>query len=134
MKIVRFQNIKELARVLLNYIHIYNQKELSVCVVANYEYITSLAEELIRCGATIYNIDLTAQHYDGYYKEFTLSLCNNMISVTRAWHGCQNWMPEDYNWIVDDMVLVHQDCNSKLLRRIDTKAKYEFSIAEYDED
>ena len=83
-------------------------------------------EDLIAGGVSIAN-EIELQDYDvaHYDKEFVLYLTKNGVNVEKTWND------GTYYYGSADISFIHEDCNSKLIKYVDSKTIYEFG---YDED
>ena len=97
-----------------------------ISVYGKYDVIKDILEDLIASGVTIAN-EIELQDYDvaHYDKEFVLYLTVNGINVEKTWND------GTYYYGSADISFIHEDCNSKLIKYVDSKTIYEFG---YDED
>ena len=97
-----------------------------ISVYGKYDVIKDVLEDLIISGVSIAN-EIELQDYDvSYYdKEFVLYLTKNGVNVEKIWHN------DTYYYGSADISFIHEDCNSKLIKYVDSKTIYEFG---YDED
>ena len=97
-----------------------------ISVYGKYDVIKELLEDLIASGVSIAN-EIELQDYDvaHYDKEFVLYLTVNGINVEKTWND------GTYYCGSADISFIHEDCNSKLIKYVDSKTIYEFG---YDED
>ena len=97
-----------------------------ISVYGKYDVIKELLEDLIASGVSIAN-EIELQDYDvaHYDKEFVLYLTVNGINVEKTWND------GTYYYGSADISFIHEDCNSKLIKYVDSKTIYEFG---YDED
>lgn len=97
-----------------------------ISVYGKYDVIKELLEDLIASGVSIAN-EIELQDYDvaHYDKEFVLYLTVNGINVEKIWND------GTYYYGSADISFIHEDCNSKLIKYVDSKTIYEFG---YDED
>ena len=97
-----------------------------ISVYGKYDVIKNILEDLIISGVSIAN-EIELQDYDvSYYdKEFVLYLTKNGVNVEKIWHN------DTYYYGSADISFIHEDCNSKLIKYVDSKTIYEFG---YDED
>lgn len=97
-----------------------------ISVYGKYDVIKDVLEDLIASGISIAN-EIELQDYDvaHYDKEFVLYLTTDGVNVEKIWH-------EDvYYYGSADISFIHEDCNSKLIKYVDSKTVYEFG---YNED
>ena len=97
-----------------------------ISVYGKYDVIKELLEDLIASGVTIAN-EIELQDYDvaHYDNEFVLYLTKNGVNVEKTWNN------DTYYYGSADISFIHEDCNSKLIKYVDSKTIYEFG---YDED
>lgn len=97
-----------------------------ISVYGKYDVIKDILEDLIASGVSIAN-EIELQDYDvaHYDKEFVLYLTVNGINVEKTWNN------DTYYYGSADISFIHEDCNSKLIKYVDSKTIYEFG---YDED
>ena len=97
-----------------------------ISVYGKYDVIKELLEDLIASGVSIAN-EIELQDYDvaHYDKEFVLYLTKNGVNVEKTWNN------DTYYYGSADISFIHEDCNSKLIKYVDSKTIYEFG---YDED
>ena len=97
-----------------------------ISVYGKYDVIKDILEDLIASGVSIAN-EIELQDYDvaHYDKEFVLYLTKNGVNVEKTWNN------DTYYYGSADISFVHEDCNSKLIKYVDSKTIYEFG---YDED
>ena len=97
-----------------------------ISVYGKYDVIKNILEDLIMSGVSIAN-EIELQDYDvaHYDKEFVLYLTKNGVNVEKTWND------DTYYYGSADISFIHEDCNSKLIKYVDSKTIYEFG---YDED
>lgn len=99
-----------------------------ISVYGKYDVIKDILEDLIMSGVSIAN-EIELQDYDvSYYdKEFVLYLTTNGVNVEKTY----DVESDTYLSGSADISFIHEDCNSKLIKYVDSKTIYEFG---YDED
>ena len=97
-----------------------------ISVYGKYDVIKDILEDLIASGVSIAN-EIELQDYDvaHYDNEFVLYLTVNGINVEKTWND------GTYYYGSADISFIHEDCNSKLIKYVDSKTIYEFG---YNED
>ena len=97
-----------------------------ISVYGKYDVIKDILEDLIMSGVSIAN-EIELQDYDvaHYDKEFVLYLTKNGVNVEKTWND------DTYYYGSADISFIHEDCNSKLIKYVDSKTIYEFG---YDEE
>ena len=104
----------------------YNDSEYFVGVYGKYDFIKHVLENLIINGCSIANeIELCDYDVDHYNKEFVLYLSNDGINVEKIWRNGR------YLFSGSDVALIHDECNSKLLKYIDSNNVFEVAIIAY---
>lgn len=106
-----------------------NDKYNSVDVVAKYEDTKEIIREFIEMGYGIAFIDkFSDPEWDGYDDAFVISLLDDEI-----W--CEPVKRKDgYIFVEADVVYIFDDCNSKIIPKIESDEVYEVEIGnEYDD-
>ena len=99
-----------------------------ISVYGKYDVIKDILEDLITSGVSIAN-EIELQDYDvaHYDNEFVLYLTKNGTNVEKTY----DIESDAYFSGSADISFIHEDCNSKLIKYVDSKTIYEFG---YDED
>ena len=99
-----------------------------ISVYGKYDVIKELLEDLIVSGVSIAN-EIELQDYDvaHYDNEFVLYLTTNGVNVEKTY----DVESDTYLSGSADISFIHEDCNSKLIKYVDSKTIYEFG---YDDD
>ena len=99
-----------------------------ISVYGKYDVIKDILEDLIASGVSIAN-EIELQDYDvaHYDKEFVIYLTKNGTNVEKTYDA----ESDVYLSGSADISFIHEDCNSKLIKYVDSKTIYEFG---YDED
>ena len=99
-----------------------------ITAYGKYDVIKKLLEEFIANGFEI-NGDICLETPDstGYEKEFALYLTEDGVSVCKIFEDGRYF--DEY----PDVAFVHEDCNSKMLKNIESKLIFEFVFYEHDE-
>ena len=99
-----------------------------ISVYGKYDVIKDILEDLIASGVTIAN-EIELQDYDvaHYDKEFVLYLTTKGVNVEKTY----DVESDIYLSGSADISFIHEDCNSKFIKYVDSKTIYEFG---YDED
>ena len=130
MERIEFEDIYDLAEIMDSYVtsNVSEHEYPIISAYVDYKLAKSLVEILISMGNSIGAIleleDYEMSHYD---KEYCIYLTEDGITCEKTFNDGSY-----YNG-VGDISYVHEDCNSKLLSHIDSKAIYEFGIVEDDE-
>ena len=130
MERIEFEDIYDLAEIMDSYVtsNVSEHEYPIISAYVDYKLAKSLVEILISMGNSIGAIleleDYEMSHYD---KEYCIYLTEDGITCEKTFNDGSY-----YNG-GGDISYVHEDCNSKLLSHIDSKAIYEFGIDEDDE-
>lgn len=105
----------------------------SVSAICFYELATAIVEELIRKNCSLDFAEINDYEYNHYDREYTVTVFidyeeNIFVEVKPIY--CNDGYVLHYS----DVVYVHQDCNSKLLKYVDAEEMYEFAVDELDKD
>lgn len=106
-----------------------NDEYNSVDVIAKYEDAKEIVRKLIGIGYGIaYITELADVEYDGYDDAFVISLLDDEI-----W--CEPVKRDDkYIFVEADVVYIFDDCNSKIIPKIEADEVYEVEIGDFDND
>lgn len=128
MKRMIFEDIHELSAEMLH-----DALNFSDCVsaVCHYEIATALLSELIQSEVQIGQIDLTNE-WTGYDKEYFVYIVDGCVSCEPAFRSVNDGGHNKYLEMAADIMYVHQDCNSKILKYIDCDKIFEFAVEELD--
>lgn len=128
MKRIIFENVHELSAEMLH-----DALNFSDCVsaVCHYELATTLLSELIQSEVQIGQIDLTNE-WTGYDKEYFVYIVDGCVSCEPAFRSVHDGGHDKYLEMGADIMYVHQDCNSKVLKYIDCDKIFEFAVEELD--
>lgn len=101
----------------------------SVDVVAKYEDAKEIIRELVGIGYDIAFInELANPEWDGYDDAFVISLLDDEI-----W--CEPVKRKDgYIFVEADVVYIFDDCNSKIIPKIESDEVYEVEIGDFDDE
>ena len=128
MKRIIFENVHELSAEMLH-----DALNFSDCVsaVCHYELATTLLSELIQSEVQIGQIDLTNE-WTGYDKEYFVYIVDGCVSCEPAFRSVRDGGHDKYLEMGADIMYIHQDCNSKVLKYIDCDKIFEFAVEELD--
>ena len=100
-----------------------------ISVYGKYDVIKDILEDLIMSGVSIAN-EIELQDYDvaHYDNEFVLYLTTNGVNVEKTYDA----ESDTYLSGSADISFIHEDCNSKLIKYVDSKTIYEFGYDEED--
>lgn len=105
-----------------------------VSVVCHYELATALLSELIQSYIPIGQIDISDYEWSGYDREYMITIMDGNVYCNQAYGRVNDgYSRDEYLESSSDIVYVHQDCNSKILKYIDCDEIYEFSIYDVDD-
>ena len=128
MKRIIFENVHELSVEMLH-----DALNFSDCVsaVCHYEIATTLLSELIQSEVSIGQLDITNE-WTGYDKEYFVYIVDGCVSCEPAFRSVNDGGHDKYLEMAADIMYVHQDCNSKVLKYIDCDKIFEFAVEELD--
>lgn len=131
MKKLFFEDIYELSN---NMIHDLLRGSECVSAVCHYELATVLLSELIQSDIPIGQIDISDYEWSGYDREYMVTIMDGNVYCNQAYgRKVDGYSKDEYIESSSDIVYVHQDCNSKILKYIDCDEIYEFSIYDVDD-
>ena len=114
-------------------------ENIFVSVFCHYQHASKLIQSLIReYNLKINGIELNSQDSNGYDKELQVSLYNGSICcypIYRTVH--EGYQKDGYLETWSDVAIIHEDCNSKILKYIesyDNDNFYEFAIYNGEDD
>lgn len=128
MKRIIFEDVHELSIEMLHDVLNFSD---CVSVVCHYDMATALLSELIQSEVQIGQIDLTHE-WTGYDKEYFVYIVDGCVSCEPAFRSVCDGGHDKYLEMGADIMYVHQDCNSKVLKYIDCDKIFEFSVEELD--
>lgn len=131
MKRIIFEDVHELSAEMLH-----DALNFSDCVsaVCHYDMATALLSELIQSEVPIGQINISDYEWSGYDKEYVISLMDGNVYCSPAYRMKKDGYHRDsYLETYADVMYVHQDCNSMVLKYIDCDKIFEFSVNDYDE-
>ena len=131
MKRIVFEDVHELSVEMLH-----DAINFSDCVsaVCHYEIATTLLSELIQSEVSIGQLDISDYEWNGYDKEYVISLMDGNVYCSPAYGMKKDgYSHNSYLETYADIMYVHQDCNSKILKYIDCDKIFEFAVEEFDE-
>ena len=131
MKRIVFEDVHELSVEMLH-----DALNFSDCVsaVCHYEIATTLLSELIQSEVSIGQLDISDYEWNGYDKEYVVSLMDGNVYCSPAYGMKKDgYSHNSYLETYADIMYVHQDCNSKILKYIDCDKIFEFAVEEFDE-
>ena len=100
-----------------------------ISVYGKYDVIKDILEDLIMSGVSIANeIELQDYNVAHYDKEFVLYLTKNGTNVEKTY----DVESDAYLSGSADISFIHEDCNSKLIKYVDSKTIYEFGYDDED--
>lgn len=104
-----------------------------VSAVCHYELATALLSELIQSDIPIGQIDISDYEWSGYDREYMVTIMDGNVYCNQAYgRKVDGYSKDEYIESSSDIVYVHQDCNSKILKHINCDEIYEFSIYDVD--
>ena len=131
MRRLFFEDVHELSNKM---IHDVLRGSECVSVVCHYELATALLSELIQSDIPIGQIDISDYEWSGYDREYMVTIMDGNVYCNQAYgRKVDGYSKDEYIESSSDIVYVHQDCNSKILKYIDCDEIYEFSIYDVDD-
>ena len=113
------------------------QRKTTYAVLFYDEAIELIRELMVYCDVDVNSIDIAAGDFNGYFKEYVVSLSSDMmLDVEPAWHGANEYVSEGYLWIGSaDTIYIDGDASSSILKDVEGNV-YElvFSDDEYDDE
>lgn len=103
------------------------------CVSAycHYDYAIGIIKSLVMMEENyIKHIEIYDYKYSHYDREFIITLMDNEIYCQPAFNTDTN----QYLLSFSDVAYVHRDCNSSILKKIDSPKMYDFSVDFLDDD
>lgn len=131
MKRIIFEDVHELSVEMLH-----DALNFSDCVsvVCHYDMATVLLSELIQSEVTIGQINISDYEWSGYDKEYTVTIMNGNVYCSPSYGMKKDGYSRDtYLGTYADIMYVHQDCNSMVLKYIDCDKIFEFAVEEFDD-
>lgn len=115
-----FNDISNLANSLIDM----DKEDVSVSVLAKYDISKQLLTELCKCGASILSLSIHDISCSGYDREFEISILNGEIIC------CEVYDEENHRYLGcgADITLIHEDCSSRLISKVESEKVYEFEI------
>lgn len=133
MKRLEFDNVpvSELLEAMVDVFNLsdYDDEYPVISAYGKYDVIKELLEEFLADGFEISgDICLESPDSTGYEKEFALYLTEDGVSVCKIF--------EDGRYLNEypDVAFVHEDCNSKMLKNIESRMIFEFAFDDELED
>ena len=131
MRRLFFEDVHELSNKM---IHDVLRGSECVSAVCHYELATALLSELIQSDIPIGQIDISDYEWSGYDREYMVTIMDGNVYCNQAYgRKVDGYSKDEYIESSSDIVYVHQDCNSKILKYIDCDEIYEFSIYDVDD-
>lgn len=133
LKVLKLETTEDLAEsMLLNYF-----SDLIDCVsaICKYDIAIALIEDLVKHDVNIKRIEIADFEWNRYDREYQISIMDEELYCTPLFVYKKDGYKEDgYLDTYSDVIYVHQDCNSKLLKKLECRRMYEFSIDTFDTD
>lgn len=106
-----------------------------ITIIGHYEFAKALFRELIFCGFDIgCCVELEEPDIDNYHNEYFVDIREGNVSVEKAWHEKNEWHDAGYLTCMSKVVFVHEDCNSKVLEKINSELVFEVAVENYGDD
>ena len=131
MKRLVFEDVHELS---VEMMHDALNFDDCVSAVCHYDMATALLSELIQSEVPIGQINISDYEWSGYDKEYTVTIMNGNVYCSPLYGMKKDGYSRDtYLETYADIMYVHQNCNSMVLKYIDCDRIFEFSVEEFDE-
>ena len=131
MRRLFFEDVHELSNKM---IHDVLKGSECVSAVCHYELATALLSELIQSDIPIGQIDISDYEWSGYDREYMVTIMDGNVYCNQVYgRKVDGYSKDEYIESSSDIVYVHQDCNSKILKHINCDEIYEFSIYDVDD-
>ena len=131
MRRLFFEDVHELSNKM---IHDVLRGSECVSAVCHYELATALLSELIQSDIPIGQIDISDYEWSGYDREYMVTIMDGNVYCNQAYgRKVDGYSKDEYIESFSDVVYIHQDCNSKILKYIDCDEIYEFSVYDVDD-
>lgn len=95
-----------------------------------------MRELLKHDGTTVGGINITQEDYNGYSKEYCVSVDGDMIvDVEPAWHEANEYNPAGYYWFDAEKIYIVGEANSAIIKNVEKEKCYEIEFEkEMDEE
>ena len=131
MKRLVFEDVHELS---VEMMHDALNFDDCVSAVCHYDMATALLSELIQSEVPIGQINISDYEWSGYDKEYTVTIMNGNVYCSPLYGMKKDGYSRDtYLETYADIMYVHQNCNSMVLKYIDCDRIFEFSVEESDD-
>lgn len=92
--------------------------------------------ELLKHDETsIGGINIAQENYNGYAKEYYVSVDGNMIvDVEPAWHEANEYHKEGYYWFDAEKIFIVGEANSAIIKNVDKSKCYEIEFKLFDDN
>ena len=105
-----------------------------VSVICHYDIATTLLSELIKKDLTICHIDIHDYEWNRYDREYQVSIMDNKIYCSPAFaYSKDGYSKDSYLDTWANVVYIHQDSNSAILKHIECDDIYEFAVKDIDD-
>ena len=120
MEKIVINDISNLANLMIDM----DKEDVSVSVLAKYDISKQLLTELCKCGVSILSLSIHDICYNGYDREFEICILNGEIIC------CEVYDEENHRYLGcgADITLIHEDCSSRLISKIESEKVYEFEL------
>lgn len=126
MEKIIFENHEELAECMISVAN-HGDTAYAICFMDD---ASELLKELMRYDdVTIGGINISQEEYNGYSKEYYVSIDGNMIvDVEPAWHKANEYHDAGYLWFDADKVFIVGEANSAIIKNVDKDKCYEIGF------
>lgn len=126
-----FKDIDDLAARMIDS---YSDNEDCVSVICHYDIATALLSELVKSDLSICQINIHDYEWNRYDKEYQLSIMDDKIYCSPAFvYSKDGYSKDTYLDTWANVVYIHQDSNSAILKHIECDDIYEFAVEDLDD-
>ena len=120
MEKIVINDISNLANLMIDM----DKDDVGISVLAKYDISKQLLTELCKCEASILSLSIHDISYSGYDREFEICILNGEIIC------CEVYDEENHRYLGcgADITLIHEDCSSRLISKIESEKVYEFEL------
>lgn len=131
MERIIFKDIHDLAARMIDS---YYDGEDCVSAICHYDIATALLSELIKYDLPISQIDIGDYEWNGYDREYQVSIMNDKIYCNPSFvYKKDGYSRDRYLDTWANVIYIHQDVNSTMLKHIECDVICEFAIEDLDD-
>lgn len=134
MKNLKCKSLTEFSCIISNMLNeIRNTYYPGVSIIAKYDEMKIIIAKLICIGHPLVSVsEFNAPDFNGYNKEFILSLDSEGIWIEPMYREENHWHKAGYLTVDDEVCCILDNCNSKLLSHIHSNCVFTVEIGEDD--